>query len=155
MTASLPLLRLLLFSLLLLAAPSLSAQTPASATAMPLGVWVDEQGETQVEFFRCGEQLCGRIVQRLHATDAEGHPRLDQHNPDPKRRNQPQVGLTIIQDLRYNAAESRWDGGQIYDPDNGRTYSCYVKPLASDRMEVKGYIGFALVGRAQVWKRVR
>lgn len=140
--------------LLLFGSRLTGAQTPTPAN-LPLGVWVDEQGETQVELYRCGEQLCGRIVQRLHATDAEGHPRLDVHNPDPKRRSQPQVGLTIIQDLSYNAEEGRWDGGQIYDPDNGRTYSCYVRPLAPDRLEVKGYIGFALVGRAQVWKRVR
>nr|WP_262907860.1 DUF2147 domain-containing protein [Hymenobacter sp. 15J16-1T3B] len=122
---------------------------------MPLGVWSDEHGETQVEFYRCGEQLCGRIVQLLHPTDAEGKPRLDVHNPDPKRRTQPHVGLTIIQDLRFNREDNRWDGGQIYDPDNGRTYSCYVRSVAPDLLEVKGYIGFALVGRAQVWKRVR
>ncbi|OON70371.1 hypothetical protein B0919_04625 [Hymenobacter sp. CRA2] len=140
--------------LLLLGAPAARAQTGAP-DAPPLGVWTDEQGETQVELYRCGEQLCGRIVQLLHGTDAEGKPRLDVHNPDPKRRTQPHVGLTIIQDLHFNPDEKRWDGGQIYDPDNGRTYSCYVRPLTGDRLEVKGYIGFALVGRAQVWKRVR
>lgn len=154
MFPALPLLRSLLLTLLLLAGVALRAQKPAPA-AMPLGVWTDEKGETQVELYRCGEELCGRIIHRQHAVDAEGKPRLDVHNPDPKRRSQPQVGLTIMQGLRYNADESRWDGGQIYDPDNGRTYSCYVRPLAGDLLEVKGYIGFALVGRAQVWKRVR
>ncbi|GAB3825647.1 hypothetical protein GCM10028821_06790 [Hymenobacter jeollabukensis] len=147
-------LRFLLLTVLLTASPALWGQT-ATPAAMPLGVWTDEPGETQVEFYRCGEQLCGRIVQLLHATDAEGKPRLDVHNPDPRRRNQPHVGLTIIQDLHYNRDENRWDGGQIYDPDNGRTYSCYVRTVAPDLLEVKGYIGFALVGRAQVWKRVR
>lgn len=148
-----PLLRYLLLSLLLLGGwAGLRAQTPP---APPTGVWADEQGETQVEFYRCGEQLCGRIVQLLHPTDAEGKPKTDAHNPDPKRRAQPHVGLTIIQDLRYNADDNRWDGGQIYDPDNGRTYSCYVRAVGPDVLEVKGYIGFALVGRAQVWKRVR
>jgi uncharacterized protein (DUF2147 family) len=154
MPSALPFLRSVLLTLLLLAGPLLRAQSPGAA-AMPLGVWTDEQGETQVELYRCGEQLCGRIVQLLHPTDAEGHPRLDLHNPDPKRRNQPHVGLTIIRDLRYNAEESRWDGGLIYDPDNGRTYSCYVRALSPEQLEVKGYIGFSVIGRAQVWKRVR
>lgn len=153
MSSALSFLRFLLLPLLLLTvSPGLRAQTPP---AMPLGVWTDEQGETQVELFRCGEQLCGRIVQLAHPTDVEGKPRLDVHNPDPKRRSQPHLGLTIIQDLHYNADDNRWDGGQIYDPDNGRTYSCYVRALNPNQLEVKGYIGFALVGRSQTWKRVR
>ncbi|KAA9339942.1 DUF2147 domain-containing protein [Hymenobacter busanensis] len=121
----------------------------------PLGVWADAQGETQVEFYYCGEQLCGRIVGLKEPKDENGRPRQDVHNPDPQRRAQPCLGLVVLQHLRYNPAEGRWDEGEIYDPENGRTYSCYVRQLAADRLEVKGYIGFALVGRAQVWTRVR
>ncbi|GAA4386960.1 hypothetical protein GCM10023186_32130 [Hymenobacter koreensis] len=120
-----------------------------------MGVWADARGETQVEFYHCGGELCGRIVQLSQPTDANGKPRQDLHNPDPRRRSQPWLGLVVLQHLQYNAAEKRWDNGAIYDPENGRTYSCYVRQLSPDLLEVKGYIGFAFVGRAHVWKRVR
>ncbi|UYZ60344.1 DUF2147 domain-containing protein [Hymenobacter latericus] len=127
----------------------------AQPAAMPLGVWADEQGESHIELYRCGEQLCGKIVNLQQPNDAEGHPRLDVHNPDPKKRTQPHLGLVVLQNLRYDAGSNRWDGGEIYDPENGRTYSCFVRQLGPDKLEVKGYIGFALVGRSQYWTRVR
>jgi uncharacterized protein (DUF2147 family) len=122
---------------------------------VPWGVWADEQGKTQIELYRCGERLCGKIVALNSPNDADGRPLLDTHNPDPKRRNQPHLGLTVLQKLSYNASTDRWEDGEIYDPNNGRTYSCYVHQLGPDRLEVKGYIGFAFIGRAQIWTRVR
>ncbi|WP_400190825.1 DUF2147 domain-containing protein [Hymenobacter sp. B81] len=145
-----PLRRYLLLSILLLAARWAPAQV-----SPPLGVWADAQGDTQIELYSCGQQLCGRIVQLRQPTDANGQPRQDVRNPNPARRTQPCLGLVVLQKLQFNATENRWDDGEIYDPDNGRTYSCYVRQLAPDRLEVKGYIGFPFVGRAQVWTRVR
>lgn len=123
--------------------------------AAPVGVWKDERGETQIELYRCGEELCGRIVALRQPLDADGRPLLDAHNPDPERRKQPHLGLTVLQKLSYNPSTERWEGGEIYDPNNGRTYSCYVQQLGPDRLEVKGYIGFAIIGRAQIWTRTR
>lgn len=145
------LLHSLCLSLFLLVAPlGLWAQS-----VPPVGTWSDEQGKTQIELYRCGEQLCGRIAALQEPNDAEGHPRLDVNNPDPKRRTQPCLGMVVLQNLVYNADENRWEGGEIYDPDNGRTYSCYVRQLGPDKVEVKGYIGFAIFGQAQVWTRVQ
>jgi uncharacterized protein (DUF2147 family) len=47
-----------------------------------------------------------------------------------------------------------WDGGQILDPHNGKTYK--VKLQLTDggqKLDVHGYIGISLFGRSQVWVR--
>jgi uncharacterized protein (DUF2147 family) len=56
--------------------------------------------------------------------------------------------------MKYDG-EGRWSGGTIYDPDSGRTYKCRLEQLDADRLQVRGFIGFALLGRSQVWTRYR
>ncbi|AII54023.1 DUF2147 domain-containing protein [Hymenobacter sp. APR13] len=141
----------LLLSALLL----LLAVRPATAQTPPLGVWADDSGDSHIELYRCGEQLCGRLVWLRNPADANGKPRLDVKHPSPERHTQPLLSLTVLQNLRYNAETDRWEDGEIYDPENGRTYSCYVAAAGKDRLEVKGYIGFSLIGKAHYWQRVK
>ncbi len=49
---------------------------------------------------------------------------------------------------------NEWSGGEILDPDNGKSYSCYIKVKDNgQRLHVRGYIGFSLLGRTQIWHR--
>ena len=51
----------------------------------------------------------------------------------------------------------RWNGigGQILDPHNGKIYRCYISLLEGGRkLKVRGYIGFALLGRTEYWQRM-
>ncbi|UOG77011.1 DUF2147 domain-containing protein [Hymenobacter tibetensis] len=129
------------------------AQTPSAPP--PLGVWADDSGDSHIELYRCGEELCGRLVWLRQPTDANGKPRLDERNPKEERRTQPLHNLTVLQHLRYSPENERWEGGEIYDPENGRTYSCYVGAAGKDRLEVKGYIGFSMIGKSHYWQRVK
>ncbi|MCC2544974.1 DUF2147 domain-containing protein [Hymenobacter sp. BT175] len=125
-------------------------------TVSPLGVWVDDSGDAHIEVYHCGEKLCGRLVWLREPNDARtGHPKLDARNPEPHKRNQPLQNLVVLQGLTYSAGSGRWEDGQIYDPHNGRTYSCYLSMANKDRMEVKGYIGFSIIGRSHYWSRVK
>ncbi|MCB2376865.1 DUF2147 domain-containing protein [Hymenobacter sp. BT635] len=143
----------ILLSLLLSLACSFGAVAQA---VVPLGVWADDTGETHIEIYRCGEKLCGRVVWLREPQEANtGRPKADLHNPDPGKRTQPLHNLTVLHSLRYNPAAERWEDGEIYDPHNGHTYSCYLSQVANDKLEVKGYIGFALIGRSHYWTRVR
>ncbi|SHJ49391.1 Uncharacterized conserved protein, DUF2147 family [Hymenobacter daecheongensis DSM 21074] len=144
--------KLLLLSLLLwLAVPF----GPRAQSPVPFGVWADDTGDTHIEIYRCGERLCGRVVWLREPLDANtGRPKLDQRNPNADKRTQPLHNLVVLQDLRYNPDSERWEDGQIYDPASGRTYSCYMR-LSKDRLEVKGFIGFSLIGRSHYWARVR
>jgi len=70
-----------------------------------------------------------------------------------ERKGKPVLGMTIMWDLKENDGE--YDGGQILDPDNGKTYKCKMKVNEEGtELTVRGYIGFSLIGRSQVWHRV-
>lgn len=68
--------------------------------------------------------------------------------------NKPVVGMTILRNLRQDGDE--WKGGTIMDPNNGKTYKCKIKAENGGQiLKVRGYIGFSLLGRTQVWKRAK
>ncbi|TPE46435.1 DUF2147 domain-containing protein [Pontibacter mangrovi] len=118
----------------------------------PLGTWTNEEGKARFEIYKCGDKLCGKIVS-LKEPMRNGKPKVDDNNPDKKMRYRPLIGLRFMEGFEYDEG-NKWDDGTIYDPESGKTYSCYMKMLGKDKMEVKGYIGISLIGRAQTWTRV-
>lgn len=81
-------------------------------------------------------------------------------DPNPKcencrdhRRNQPVLGMQIIEGLK-RVDENLYVGGQILDPDNGETYRLKIVALEKGtKLDVRGYVGFAMFGRSQTWFR--
>ena len=128
----------------------------ASAQTMsPLGIWANAEKKATFEIYKCGDKLCGKLVSLTTPNDpATGKPKTDSQNPDPKLRNRPRLGLVFMQDLSYDD-DNKGDDGKIYDPESGKTYSCYMKMESANTMEVKGYIGFSLIGKSQTWTRVK
>ncbi len=120
---------------------------------LPLGTWTNEDKEARFQIYKCGEKLCGKIIW-LKEPLLNGKPKTDSKNPDEKLRNQPILGMVFLKNFQY-VGENKWDNGTIYDPKSGKTYSCYMKILDKDKMEVKGYIGISLIGRSQTWTRVQ
>lgn len=64
-------------------------------------------------------------------------------------KNQPILGMEILKGLSPDGDE--WTGGTITDPKNGKTYKCYVKINEDGNLDLRGYIGFSLLGRTQTW----
>lgn len=127
----------------------------AAQTLSPLGVWTNAEKKATFEIYKCGDKLCGKIVTLTVPNDpATGKPKTDSQNPDPKLRNRPRLGLAFMQGFTYDDG-NKWDNGKIYDPETGKTYSCYMKMESANQMEVKGYIGFSLIGKSQTWTRVK
>ena len=143
-------------NLLLLVALVLGAARVASAqTQSPIGVWTNAEKKATFEIYKCSDNLCGKIVSLTVPNDpATGKAKTDSQNPDPKLRNRPRLGLVFMQGFRYDD-DNKWDEGKIYDPESGKTYSCYMKMESANTMEVKGYIGFSLIGKSQAWTRVK
>lgn len=119
----------------------------------PVGTWTNEKKEARFDIYKCGDKLCGKITW-LREPNRDGKPKTDINNPDPKLRNRPLMGLMFIQGFEYDD-DHKWDDGTIYDPQSGKTYSCYMKMMSKDAMEVKGYIGISLIGRSQNWTRIQ
>ena len=142
-------------SLFLFVALWLGATALASAQSLsPLGIWTNSDRKATFEIYKCGEKLCGKIVTLAAPNDAAGKPKTDSQNPEPKLRSRPRLGLVFMTGFQYDA-DNKWDDGKIYDPESGKTYSCYMKMDNANKMEVKGYIGFSLIGKSQTWTRVK
>ena len=118
----------------------------------PLGIWTNEEKEARFEIYECGDKLCGKIVW-LKEPNRNGKPKVDEQNPEKSQRNRPIQGMVFMKGFEYDE-DGKWDDGTIYDPKSGKTYSCYMKMIGKDKMEVKGYIGLSLIGRSQIWTRV-
>jgi uncharacterized protein (DUF2147 family) len=71
--------------------------------------------------------------------------------------NQRIVGMRIVNGLTEDKdTPGLWNGGDILDPHNGKTYHCTVQlGDNNNRLNVRGYIGMPLFGRTQTWVRVR
>ena len=67
-------------------------------------------------------------------------------------KNKPILGLTIIKGLSKDGSE--YNSGEILDPKNGKLYKCALTLESKDKLKVRGYIGFSLLGRTQYWHRV-
>jgi uncharacterized protein (DUF2147 family) len=67
-------------------------------------------------------------------------------------KNKPILGLTIIKGLTKD--DSEYNSGEILDPKNGKLYKCALSLESKDKLKVRGYIGFSLLGRTQYWYRV-
>lgn len=140
------------------AALLLSCLLPLTAVAQqasPVGRWrsIDDatgKPKAVIEIVDAGNgTLSARIVQVLDTKDGP--------NPlctacEGKRRNQPIVGMHIAWGLKPQG--KAWGGGRILDPENGKEYAVKMTPIVAGRkLEVRGFIGMALLGRTQVWVR--
>ena len=142
--------------LLMLVAIVLGVARIASAqTVSPIGVWTNSEKKATFEIYKCGDNLCGKIVSLTVPNDpATGKPKTDSKNPEAKLRGRPRLGMVFMQGFKYDD-DNKWDDGKIYDPESGKTYSCYMQMESPNSMEVKGYIGFSLIGKSQAWTRVK
>lgn len=68
------------------------------------------------------------------------------------RKNKPLLGLEVIRGLRKDKDE--FSGGTITDPKTGKTYKCTITK-SGDKLNVRGYIGFSMIGRTQIWHKVK
>ena len=130
-------------------APALAADARS-----PLGLWqtVDDktgQPRAEVRVYAMGDELYGRI-EKSYTPGAEKRTCVKCKDD---RKNQPILGLLIIRKLHRDG--DVWLGGDILDPESGSVYRCRIEVGADDRqLNVRGYIGFALLGRTQTWKRL-
>ncbi|MGQ3052139.1 MAG: DUF2147 domain-containing protein [Roseateles sp.] len=128
----------------------------AFAQATPVGLWktIDDDGKTAKSLVRISEQggtLVGSIDKLLDPKDP-GDSKCDKCSDD--RKDKPVVGLQIIRGVKADG-EGLWGGGEILDPNNGKTYRTRLKPVDSGKkLEVRGYVGAPLFGRTQTWIRV-
>jgi uncharacterized protein (DUF2147 family) len=115
-----------------------------------LGVWYNTEKTAKVIISKSGDKFMGKIAWLLEP-EKNGVPAMDEQNDNDKLKNRPLMGLTILEGLSYR--NGFWKGGKIYDPKSGNTYSCELKLLSMDTLEVTGFMGFSWIGRTVEWTR--
>ena len=120
-----------------------SIAAPVSFATTPIGLWVTVDDKTgarrsQVRIDETKGVLTGRIEQILEA-DKRNANCIKCTGP---RRNQPVLGMTIIEGVRLNGGEGYWEYGSILDPNDGKVYRVRLTPKNGGRMlEVRGFLG--------------
>lgn len=117
-----------------------------------LGLWLTDDGKARIEIYKESGKYSGKIVWLKEPNNPNGSPKLDKENPDSELQKKPIIGLNLVKGFTFN--DDQWEGGEIYDPENGKTYSCRIR-LKSGKLEVRGYIGAPMFGRTVVWTRIK
>jgi uncharacterized protein (DUF2147 family) len=115
-----------------------------------VGKWYNTEKDAQVEIYQEGSKFFGKIVWLQDPTE-NGKPKVDKNNDDKSKRERPIMGMKLLNNFEYKG--SIWENGTIYDPKNGKTYSCIIKKKDNKTLEVRGYVGISLVGRTVEWTK--
>lgn len=111
-----------------------------------------ESGKAVIEILPCGQQACGRIAWLKNPLDKDGAPKTDVMNPDPDKTDRLLCGLPLVEGLRRQE-DGMWARGSIYSTRDGATYGIDVTPIDENSLAVRGYVGLALFGSTQTWRR--
>lgn len=118
-----------------------------------VGKWktIDDQtgqAKSIVEIYEQNGKFYGKIIDIL---DIE-HKKSICINCSGSNKNKPILGLTIIYSLINE--NGQYNSGKILDPKNGKLYKCSIDLETKNKLKVRGYIGFSLLGRTQYWYRM-
>ena len=131
-----------------------AAAGTALAQATPAGLWktIDDETKAEKSYVRItdnGGVLSGKVEKLLDPGKQDA--KCDKCSDE--RKDKPVLGMTIVRNAKADAAKEVWEGGEILDPNNGKTYKLRLKPLDGGKLlEVRGYIGPFY--RNQQWIRV-
>ena len=112
-----------------------------------IGRWLSPSKKGIVETYLQNNKLYGKLV--WVKTE-----RKDIYNADKTLRNREVKGLIMLNDFIWKAPQ--WIEGKIYDAEGGSTYSSKML-LSEDKqtLNVRGYVGFSMLGRTEKFTRVK
>lgn len=127
-----------------------------------VGTWKsidDETGKAKsiIEIYKAKDgKYYGKIMELLNrGADEDKDPYCKVCPKDDYRYNKRVITMNIISGMKASSDMKSASSGTILDPKSGKIYKCSME-LAGDgaKLEVRGYIGFSLLGRTQTWIRV-
>ncbi len=132
------------------------AGSAAFATDLsPMGLWKtidDHTGKPRglVRVIQVREEYRGKVEKIFPKPSEDQNPKCEKCAGE--KHNQPVIGMTILWGLTKQGDE--YQGGEILDPENGKVYRAKMTLEDGGRqLHVRGFIGFSLLGRTQIWLR--
>jgi uncharacterized protein (DUF2147 family) len=150
--------------LLLLAAFALFASPVSAQQSGVMGTWLTASGVAQVRIGPCSNPkegpVCGFIVGLINPKGPDGQvvaPEVanDYRNENPALRSRKVIGMPLIWGFTATSDSNTFDGGQIYNGENGKTYTANISLQPDGTLRLRGYVGLPMFGETQIWTRVR
>ncbi|MFT4646254.1 MAG: hypothetical protein ACI8ZX_002679 [Planctomycetota bacterium] len=119
------------------------------------GIWFNTKKDGKIKIYEKDGKFYGEIVWLLEPLDKnDGKPKRDIYNPDEAKHSDLIIGLNVLKGLEFDT-KNVWDSGKIYDPENGKTYACKMTLVDENHLDVRGFVGFSLLGRTENWTRAK
>jgi uncharacterized protein (DUF2147 family) len=138
---SMPLVALGLITTAMTSSPALAGD--------PTGMWLSQDGDVKMKVARCGDAICSTIAWLKNPNDDKGKPKVDLNNADASKRSRPIMGSAIILPMKADGAD-RWSG-QVYNAEDGKTYSGSFALSGANKADLKGCV--AIICKTKSWTR--
>jgi len=138
-----------MFRTLAAVALTLAVATPAMAADIT-GRWRTPGNGGEVEVYKCGAAVCGRLISSAHIQHEPGA--LDAKNQDASQRSRKLKGLTFL--TGFSGGPTEWKGGKVYNPEDGKTYAGTITATDTNTLKLKGCV-VAPLCKTQTWTRLK
>jgi len=140
------------FAIFVLASVAAPAQQLPPALQSAIGHWqvINDDGKPwgHVDTYLVNGKLFGKVTELRPGR----HPGDVCEKCSGELKNQLILGMAIIRNFKPDG--NVWTGGTVVDPENGKEYKGKIWTLGPDKLSMRGYIGFSLLGRTQTWTRL-
>jgi uncharacterized protein (DUF2147 family) len=124
---------------------------PARA-ADPLGTWLTGDKKGKVHIVNCGGAICGTLSWLAEPNDPDTkQPKTDKNNTDAGKKSRPLLGIPIVLNMKPAGGE-KWEG-QVYNAEDGSTYSGSFTMTGANSAELKGCVMGGIICKGQTWTR--
>lgn len=134
--------------------PTATVDSVADNPDAVVGTWLNGTKKGRIQIYKQGDKYFGKLIWLIEPNDpATGKPKVDNKNPETGLKSRPLLNLNIMTGFSYDGGNV-WDDGKIYNPEDGKTYSCKMTLKNPNTLDVRGYVGISLIGKTQTWTRI-
>ena len=113
------------------------AMTASAWAEDATGTWRMANGKVTVKVTQCGATLCANVVALQKPFYKDGSPKIDKYNPNKALRARKVIGIGLLKGMKQTG-DNKW-AGEIYNPDDGKTYSATMT-LEGNRFKLRGCV---------------
>ncbi len=119
------------------------------------GYWINEKRDLVIFVYEDEEHVFhGKIVWMADSLDEYGTLRRDVMNNDARLRSRKLMGMNVLSGYRYDRDDNEWDGGRIYNFENGNTYRGRMWINKEGELRVRGHWWILwFLSRTKTWTR--
>ena len=120
------------------------------------GLWKSTENNLEVRVFNKGGIVYAKLESFpcSHASKLTMRQHLDDQNPIASLRSRSWLDILVLTGLKLEET-NKWSGGQIYSPNDGKTWSASVTLLSDKKLEVRGYWGIEFFGKSMYFNKVQ